>query len=225
MLGFDMLDIYLNYTQWEEGKRHSTVHEKLLRTKIPHFEPTSLHARDLSRPREVIIYGIDHKAFDLLLRWVYTGEANPSDPHLNSIASMQFYKLAAKYKLVDLMDQIVDTYIDNFGSYIPVVLFDLYSRLVEDAPEPVMFRKFSVYALRYMLHSMPQDKNRLAFQQCDAEFFSSIGRQFSYHPKLLMEYVESVGELAPGEKALDPKKMPRCTFHEHAPDAPCRHKT
>jgi len=112
------------------------------------------------------------------------------------------------------MDEIATSYIDEEDARgclsRPEDLLIFYTQLSDD----MAFRKYFVYTLHFLLHGLEKSTESLKIWSA-----ATLDPVLEAAPDLNLEYLELVGVV--GTLALDPRKMSRCIFHQHATDVRC----
>lgn len=209
MLTTDMIEIHVG----KYPKQTFFVHEKLLRSKVPYFETMLKNQFKETLDRKVYFPKDNAEAFEFLLHWIYTGKIDLMWPYDDYVAVLL---LADKFCITGFVDQITTSYIDatcNNNNCVLVVVHILAKYTYQKLPGHLAFRKFFVHLARYVLHGKGRNDTSM--------FKVSDMMGCLEYPDFLKEYVQSIVEVPVGELAPDPRKLPRCTYHQHAADEPC----
>ncbi|KUJ07196.1 uncharacterized protein LY89DRAFT_789980 [Mollisia scopiformis] len=219
IMGTDMLDIYVGMGT---EKKLFRVHEKILRDKVPYFDKMLSNGFQESIDKKIELPEDHVNSFDILLLWVYTSNIQPFSWILNSANGsdmkwdvFKVYELADKLCLEELMDEVTSTYID--ASEKQDILPSITS-IGEDCSKlsaHMGLKKYMVLCLDYYLNGMSRESN---YYGSGIEEFVDL---LSVNRELFLEHMQLVHQRPTGQLAPDPRKMPRCTFHQHDAGVEC----
>jgi hypothetical protein len=210
-MGTEMVNLYVGP---QRDRFH--VHKEVLCSKIPYFEKSFY-----GRRKEATFPKDDTDSFDFLLGWVYHNSIRPlvvlrkegpkgNESSVESWDSAKFYMLAVKLSLSDLQDQIVNIYINYMDreNLAPSVrdMGVTYSTMPAGKP----FRKFAARSFHWALDPSSTMDNTVWPTHALADLLRNQD-----------DLAEDVLTLSrAGVKSSDPKKLPRCEFHNHGKDEP-----
>ncbi|KAE8442976.1 hypothetical protein EG329_002514 [Mollisiaceae sp. DMI_Dod_QoI] len=225
MMGTEMVDINVGKGK---AKTHYRIYKTILCTKIPYFDKMFNSGFKESAENKVDLPEDDPKSFDLLMLWTYNypfPKYEWSTVMVDGVRTggiwdaIEMYILAEKMCLTNLMDEVCSQYIDAdiLANLLPgpTLLGTFHKRLSDH----MAFRKYAAYSLHYVLHGLA--KNPATVRLWPVESLNPI---MTAHPALALEYLQLVQQHPINTPVLDPRKLPRCTFHQHAADAPCSFK-
>ncbi|KAH7416702.1 hypothetical protein BKA64DRAFT_717579 [Cadophora sp. MPI-SDFR-AT-0126] len=222
-LGAEIVDIHVGQGPQQ---KHFKVHKALLCSKIPYFD--KMFNSDFREGKENVakLPEDDPESFDILLEWVYTGSLPRFrytkqewgvDKNFNHY---RLFDLVDKICLKGLKDQIVGNFIDTSDACNVLPGFGDIADIVNKLPETSSIRQYHVLSLLYIIHGLPRTDVHLKVWPTRGLSDLLVG-----HPKVALAYAEAVRNLPLGSVATDPRKMPRCNFHEHGESEKCPAKS
>ena len=209
-----MVDIYVGAGA---QKKQFHIHKALLCAKIPYFDKMFNSGFKEGKENSAELPEDKPESFDTLQEWVYTGtlpkfqitrEQGKGNP--TNFSFQGLYTLADKLCLDSLKDQIITDVIDaSEASCILPGIADIGS-MIEKLPETSAFRQYFVLCFVFIMHGLAKTDQVLSIWP--TQKFSDL---LAGHPKVSLAYLEAARKLPLGHVAEDPRKMSRCTFHEH----------
>ncbi|KAK0118545.1 hypothetical protein ONS95_007433 [Cadophora gregata] len=220
LLGTEIVDIYVGN---DSSKKHFQIHKAILCSKLPFFDSMFNSGFKEGINNSANLPEDDPDAFDVLLEWIYTGSLpkfrwvkQPGQPAVGNYRHTCLLTLVDKLCLDELKDQIASDIIDASVEENSLPSFHHLSYMINHLSETSAFREYYVLALLFIVHGLPRTDENLALWP--TEGFSEL---LAGHANVATAYFKAVRSLPIGSVAEDPRKMPRCKFHEHGQDEEC----
>ena len=194
------------------------VHKKLLCDRVPYFAKMfsgrfkEASETSASFPEDSV------QSFDLLLTWVYYRKIRKVElkPKVGKVREIcwnwiNFYSLAEKFCIDELMDLILDTIraLDRVSNTLPKCsnVSLLYSKTSSGSPA----RKYVALALQYIIQTGS------AFEKG----WPTADIQVLLKDDDICSNVLELMRKQNGNPLTDPRVLPNCDFHHHGGDEPC----
>lgn len=211
-----MVDIYLG-----PERRHFRIHKSIICKKIPYFDKMFNSGFKEGSDNKDELPEDQADSFEILQEWVYTGVLRPLKLVQGSIANVNylalpFLTLANKLCLPKLMDILVTQYLDLMakGNILPNARS--INEMFRGLPERLAFRKYFILSLHYILNGQSRTKGHMKIWPTEA-----LSKLVAEDPNLSLAYFEVIRNHPIGMPAVDPRTLPRCTFHQHGPEEEC----
>lgn len=209
-----MVDIYVGPTE-----AHYRIHKQMLCRKIPYFD------KMLNSPwKEAMTHSAQFpedsaESMDLLLDWVYTNRIRqlmklPGTNDFNWDV-MEFYSLAEKLCLPELMDAIIDTYRAHHIKHGEVMTWARILKSYEFTSEGSGLR---LYALRSMMCIFSGEMDKASEQSWS---LSDLQEILEANEDLHRDFLEQVKKKFLTTMIGDVRRDHACDFHCHEESPVC----
>ncbi|KAF7863069.1 hypothetical protein EAF04_007152 [Stromatinia cepivora] len=214
--GATMVDIHVGT---DENSAHFKLHKSILCTKVPYFE-NMFNTRFMEGTTNfATLPEDDPELFNILVSWIYSGQIHAlhdRPEHASMWLDWDFYVLADKFCLPDLMDQILDVYLLSMskGKWMPIVsvlqrMHDCSIR--ESSGMSRLVAAFVCYIL--CTYRATKDEENWPTE----ELHTLLGN----NEDLRLQVCKTLRAHPRGTLFHDPRIGPYCDFHEHAMTDPC----
>ena len=203
--------------------KHFRIHKALLCSKIPYFDKMFNSGFREGKENIAELPEDDAESFDILHEWVYTATLPKfywiKEPGKSVLCSYNYHKLLIlldKLCLNYLKDQVASDVLDDSEAQNMLPGMVNLGLIIDTLPETSAFREYFVLSLLFILNGLSRNDSHL--KTWPAQGFADL---LVDHPKVALAYFKALRDAPIGSIAEDPRKMPRCKFHEHGEDEEC----
>ncbi|QSZ31399.1 hypothetical protein DSL72_000964 [Monilinia vaccinii-corymbosi] len=217
MMGSEMVDIYVG-----EEKEHFRIHRSILCNKVPYFQKMFSIGFVEGSELKAYLPEDDPEDFDVFAGWVYFGTLRAlqdDETREENWRPINLYILADKFCLPELMDQVIDAYLDELQNnrFLPDI--DEIEMAYELTPTGSTLRRFMCAAMHYIFAAL-----RTAEKASNDWPSMDVAALMKSHQDFTVDFLNMMRTQPAGVAPEDPRWLPKCEFHCHGKDEPCPQK-